>query len=116
MNTKSKNIHSYNENKEYINNSKKTKHSFEIDGSIIVLIIICSIGIYGIVSFFTICFGPCNHDWDYISYKHDYQCTKCYEWKKQLECNHEWVVTQNSANWYQRKCTKCGKFYTEKKF
>lgn len=82
--------------------AKSIQHNFQINGFTIVIAIICAIGIYGIISFFNLCFGPCNHDWKYISYKHDYQCSKCHEWKKQVECNHTWVVTENSANWYQK--------------
>lgn len=111
--------YSYNaedQNKHHINSSERTNYHFEINGFTIIIAIICAIGIYGIISFFYFCFGPCNHDWEYISYKHDYQCSRCHEWKKQVECNHTWVVTENSANWYQKKCTKCGEFYTEKKF
>ena len=109
----------YNEgksNNEYLNDFKETKQHFEFNGIIIIVAILCAIGIYGIISFLNLCFGPCNHEWKYVSHKHDYQCSRCHEWKKQLECVHEWVVTQDSANWYQKKCTKCGEFYTKKKF
>lgn len=102
--------------KEYKNSLEGTKHHFEINGFKIVIAIICAIGIFVIISFFYLCFGPCNHEWEYVSYKHDYQCSRCKEWKKQLECNHTWEVIENSVNWYQKKCTKCGEFYTEKKF
>lgn len=119
INSTNKNIYKYNveeQSKKEKRNLKSIQHNLKINGFTIVVAVICAIGIYGIISFLNLCFGPCNHDWEYVSYKHDYQCNKCHEWKKQVECNHTWVVTQNSVNWYQKKCTKCGEFYTEKKF
>lgn len=110
------NTSNYNEkNNMNVSNNIKTITSDLIGVYSIIAILIC-IGIGGIVWFLNECFGPCEHEWKYVSYKHDYQCEKCRELKSQNQCIHNWEIIENSSNWYQRKCTECGKYETEKRF
>lgn len=114
INDLSKSNH-YEQNNINVSNNVKMIESALIVTYSIIAILVC-IGIGGIVWFIKECFGPCEHEWEYVSYKYDYQCSKCRELKSQNSCIHNWEVIENSSNWYQRKCTNCDKYETEKRF